>query len=91
MAVLQATRTEAQSGTTRSGRLFVLELNAGRNREAPVTDTRHFQNGAYAARLEQTRVAGALRARTEREPLIPSMTRTTNEVTHERYVGRDPA
>jgi hypothetical protein len=30
MAVLQATRTKAQSGTTRSGRLFVLELNAGR-------------------------------------------------------------
>ena len=30
MVVLQATRTKAQSGTTRSGRLFVLELNAGR-------------------------------------------------------------
>jgi sugar lactone lactonase YvrE len=30
MAVLQATRTKAQSGKTRSGRLFVLELNAGR-------------------------------------------------------------
>ena len=30
MAVLQATRTNSQSGTTRSGRLFVLELNAGR-------------------------------------------------------------
>ena len=30
MAVLQATRTKAQLGKTRSGRLFVLELNAGR-------------------------------------------------------------
>ena len=30
MAVIQATRTKAKSGTTRSGRLFVLELNAGR-------------------------------------------------------------
>ena len=30
MAVLQATRTNPTSGTTRSGRLFVLELNAGR-------------------------------------------------------------
>jgi len=30
MAVLQATRTKATSGTTRSARLFVLELNAGR-------------------------------------------------------------
>jgi hypothetical protein len=30
MAILQATRTNSQSGTTRSGRLFVLELNAGR-------------------------------------------------------------
>jgi len=29
MAVLQATRTKAQLGKTRSGRLFVLELNAG--------------------------------------------------------------
>jgi hypothetical protein len=30
MAVLQATKTKATSGTTRSARLFVLELNAGR-------------------------------------------------------------
>ena len=30
MAVLQATRTNPTSGMTRSGRLFVLELNAGR-------------------------------------------------------------
>jgi hypothetical protein len=30
MAVLQATRTKAQSGKTRSGRLFVLEVSAGR-------------------------------------------------------------
>jgi hypothetical protein len=30
MAILQATRTNSQSGTTRSGRLFVLELNADR-------------------------------------------------------------
>jgi hypothetical protein len=30
MAVLQATRTKAKLGKTRSGRLFVLELNAGR-------------------------------------------------------------
>src|SRR5215475_7478478 len=29
MTVLQDTRTKASSGTTRSGRLFVLELNAG--------------------------------------------------------------
>jgi len=50
MAVLQATRTKAQSGTTRSGRLFVLELNAGRihsmnpdgsNKKTIVTDCRN--------------------------------------------------
>src|SRR5499427_8338597 len=29
MTVLQAIRTKTSSGTTRSGRLFVLELNAG--------------------------------------------------------------
>jgi hypothetical protein len=30
MTVLQATRTKTSSGATRYGRLFVLELNAGR-------------------------------------------------------------
>ena len=54
MAVLQATRTKATSGTTRSDRLFVLELNAcrihsmnpnGSDKKTNVTDCRNCVKG----------------------------------------------
>ena len=63
-------------------------LDAEERPGGPVADSRLLQNGACAARLEQTGVARAVRALRVAEAIIPM---SMNEVIHECNVGRNSA